>query len=139
MTPDLVIDASVAGGWLFGDEVSAYADAVLVAVADGGAMAPGLWPYEVANMLALAERRGRMTADEVSRAARWLEALQVRVEPAHPLRTIPGLTATAREHGLSAYDAAYLDLAVRTRSRLATLDGALRQAAARAGIDAFEA
>jgi predicted nucleic acid-binding protein len=102
-------------------------------------MAPGLWPYEVANMLALAERRGRMTADQVWRAARWLEALQVRVEPAHPMRAIPGLTAVAREHGLSAYDAAYLDLAARTRSHLATLDGALRQSAARAGVDVFDA
>lgn len=138
MRPGLVIDASVSGGWLFGDEVSAYADAVLSTVTDTGAMAPCLWPYEIANMLAQAERRGRMTVDEVSQAARWIEALRVEVEPAHPTRALPVLTRTAREHGLSAYDASYLDLAVRTRSSLATLDATLRQAAARAGVPIFD-
>ena len=137
MSSALVIDASVSGGWLFGDEISTYSDAVLATVTATSALAPSLWPYEIANILALAERRGRVTHEDVSQASRWLDALRVEIVPGPPRGALSALTHLAREHGLSAYDASYLELAIRSRSMLATLDQALRDAAVRAGVPLF--
>ena len=135
--PELVVDASIAGGWFIRDETSEYADATLRMVTDHGAHVPSLWLCEVANLLAVAERRERATADVVTAALRYLAALDVVVDVPRGLAGSPALTYLAREHGLTAYDAAYLELAMRTRSMLATRDGDLRRAAQRAGVPLF--
>lgn len=135
--PGLVVDASVAGGWFIGDEVSELADAALDFVVESGALVPGLWPYEIANMLVVAERRQRATTDEVSEALRFLGGLRLSVDSAHVPDVLPTLALLAREHRLTAYDASYLELAIRTRSVLATHDTALRRAAARAAVPLF--
>ena len=130
----LVIDASVVGSWFFRDEVSSLADAALRAASDGGVAVPSVWPYEVANMFATAERRGRIDAEDVATALMAIRALPVDVHQPHAARALPGLVLVAREYRLTAYAAAYLELATRTRSALATLDSALGQAATRAGV-----
>lgn len=133
----LVVDASVAGGWFIGDESSSYTDAALAVVADSGAHAPGIWPYEIANMLAVAERRERATPQDVSEALRLLSALPVAIDSPHAMSALPRLLRLARDYGLTAYDAAYLDLALRTGSALATRDAELRRAAEQAGVSLF--
>ena len=135
--PGLVVDASVAGCWFIGDEASAYADAALAVVADTGARVPGLWPYEIANMLAVAERRARATAADVSRALSLLAALPLAIDAPRSVGSLPSLMRVARDHGLTAYDASYLELAGRTGSMLATRDRALRGAATQAGVLLF--
>ncbi|MGR0221064.1 type II toxin-antitoxin system VapC family toxin [Agromyces sp. ZXT2-6] len=98
---------------------------------EGGGIVPVTWEYEVANVLALAERRGRLTEAESARRSTLLRAL-----PIHVVRDLdPGaLLDTARRHVLSAYDAAYLLVAEREGLPLATRDSALSSAANAAGI-----
>lgn len=136
---DLVVDASVAGAWFIEDEASELADAALDIAASRGALVSGLWPYEMANLLAIAERRGRATADQVSTALEFLSALPVKVALPNGLGGLGALTVLAREHRLTAYDASYLELAMRTSADLATHDAALRQAAKRVGVPLFSA
>ena len=133
----LVLDPSVVAGWYIGDESSPYTRAALAAVAADGAVVPSLWPYEVTNLFLMAERRGRIGTEDVSLALESLAALAIDVRVAMATGAAQGLARIAREHRLSAYDAAYLELAVRTQSTMATLDTALREAAGRVGVPLF--
>lgn len=134
----LVVDASVALAWALPDESSAYADAVLAVVERDGLRVPELWAREVANGLAVAYLRKRITsADEIAFLAA-LSHLSIDVEEAaSALTVVRDGTAAAMRYGLTAYDAAYLDLASREKLTLATLDTAMRQAAEQAGIAIF--
>ncbi|HMS89710.1 MAG TPA: type II toxin-antitoxin system VapC family toxin [Acidimicrobiales bacterium] len=127
-----VVDTSVAMAWVFEDEATPATDALLERLRDGSAVVPSLWRFEVANVLAVAERRGRITEAQSVRFSRLLGALPIDVDddPA----TLQELVHTARHHGLSAYDASYLLLALRLGAPLATLDGRLRDAAKTAGV-----
>ena len=133
----LVLDPSVVAGWFIGDESSSFTQAALAAVAASGALVPSLWPYEVTNMFLMAERRGRISAEDVSLALESLAALPIDVRPTSATRDTAALVRIAREYRLSAYDASYLEVALRSRSSLATLDLALRRAAERAGVGLF--
>ena len=135
----IVLDSSVVAAWYIGAESSPYALAVRAAVAVEGALVPSLWPYEVTNMLLVAERRGRISAADVPQALNALAALPIDVRPAMSRHAATGLARIASDYRLSAYDASYLDTAVRTGSSLATLDHALTRAARRAGIPLFPA
>lgn len=134
---DLVVDTSLTLAWYLEDEQDSYADAVLGALADREAVVPPLWPYEVANGLWIAERRGRTTAARVQRILALLEPLPIRIDLAAPDRARGEVLALARQEGLTCYDAAYLDLAIRDGIPLATLDQQLRAAAARVGVPEF--
>jgi predicted nucleic acid-binding protein len=130
----IVVDASIALAWCLSDEEDELAERVLVQVASDGGIAPAHWPLEVANGLLAAERRGRLEVTDSDRARRLLADLQIEIIPIE-LSTAAGMVLdTARSHGLSAYDAAYLDLANFRRLALATLDTDLSRAAAAAGV-----
>ena len=127
-----VIDPSVALAWLLPDETNARADAVRVAV-EGGAEAwiPVHWWLEIGNGLLMAERRGRITAEQVVQALSLVNALPLE-EDEETAEQIPVRTLTlARQHGLTIYDAAYLELAQRRGAILATFDQQLLKAAAK--------
>ena len=130
-----VIDASVTLGWCFEDESSAEADRVLARLEQEEALAPAHWPLEVANALRTAERRGRMDAAELPRLRALLAALPVEVAPVELTTATGGVLEAARTYDLTAYDAAYLDLAAIRGLPLATVDARLRAACARAGVD----
>lgn len=132
-----VLDCSVTLAWCFEDEADRYAGRVLEALGARGAIVPALWPYEVANVLLVAERRRRLRRADSVRFLTLLAALPIEVDPPLGIEAIPGLGAIAREHRLSAYDAAYLDLAMRERLPLATRDSALGGAARAAAIARF--
>lgn len=135
----LVVDASVALAWALPDEISAYADAVLAMVETEGLYVPELWPREVANGLAIAHIRQRITvADEQSFIAA-ISTLTIRVEQPGAIDVIREGTAAARNLGLTAYDAAYVELAMREGLQLATLDSRMRDAAINAGVSVFDA
>jgi len=132
-----VLDASVALGWTLDNPVPPSATRAKLGLLSGTrAVIPALWHLEIANGLAVAERRGILTSSDVTLALQQLEQLcaqALEIEPdIVPMRQ--ALT-TARTYRLSAYDAVYLDLAVRARLPLATLDFALRKAATRAGVE----
>jgi predicted nucleic acid-binding protein len=134
----LVVDASVALAWALPDESSAYADAVLAVVERDGLRVPELWAREIANGLAVAYLRKRITSADEKAFLAALSHLRIEVvEPASALSAIRDGTAAAMRYGLTAYDAAYLDLASRERLTLATLDAAMRKSAEQSGIRIF--
>jgi predicted nucleic acid-binding protein len=134
----IVIDASVALAWCFPDEASDYADSVLVALEDRTAMVPAIWSVEITNALLVGERRKRIRQPEVRRFVDLLKGLRI-LEDGQPFAdTVSNILPLAREYELSAYDAAYLDVAVRHGAPLATLDAALQKANRAAGIKIFK-
>jgi predicted nucleic acid-binding protein len=94
---------------------------------------PDLWYYEVCNALITAERRRRASAQVVSGRVGDIERLAAFLEvgPTTP----SALVAAARQSGLTAYDAAYFELALRRNLPLATLDRKMRAAAQKAGVE----
>ncbi|MBX9624519.1 MAG: type II toxin-antitoxin system VapC family toxin [Gemmataceae bacterium] len=136
--PAFVLDGSVALAWFFEDEDSAYADSVQDAFAAGASAAvPVLWPFEVANSLLVGERRKRVTAEKTARFVALLGTLAIRADDESASRVWTDTIALARRHGLTVYDAAYLELAVRLAAPLATLDKQLLAAAPAANVPIF--
>jgi predicted nucleic acid-binding protein len=129
-----VLDASATFPWLFEDEASPEADRLLDLVTEHGAVVPSLWYLECANGLAMAERRGRIDSEGIARAIGLLRRLPLEVDDAAPSRAFNSVLALARAQGLTAYDAGYLDLALRRSLPLVTDDGPLRAAADAVGV-----
>ncbi|MCS7240927.1 MAG: type II toxin-antitoxin system VapC family toxin, partial [Candidatus Bipolaricaulota bacterium] len=96
------------------------------------------WAFEVANALLVAERRGRLKRAEVEQFVGFLRELPIVVETEVPERILGEVLALAREENLAVYDATYLDLAMRLGVPLATLDGALKAAVGRVGVEVFQ-
>ena len=129
-----VIDASVALSWCFLDEQVTAADEALGRLVRDDAVAPSIWALEVANGLRTAERRGRLGLADLPRVRALLLALPVQVEVVELGAALGAVTEIARSLDLTAYDAAYLELAARRRIPLATVDERLRRAAVVAGV-----
>ena len=133
-----VLDASTALAWCFRDEEDAVAVRALDRLAESDAWVPAIWSLEVANGLLTAERRKRITAAAASSAMRLLLSLPIISDPAERSRDFEASWRLARTHGLSAYDGAYLELAIRLGVPLVTLDEKLRAAALAEGLQAFD-
>jgi predicted nucleic acid-binding protein len=134
----LVVDASVVLAWALPDESSTYADAALTVVERDGLHVPELWAREVGNGLVVAHLRNRITSADVDVFLAALARLSIVVEQTvPPLTLIRDATAAAVRYGLTAYDVAYVDLALRKNLALATLDKAMRKAAAQHGVAIF--
>ena len=129
-----VLDASSAFPWVFADEATPEADALLDCIGQAGAVVPALWHIEIANRLGMAQRRGRLTPARALEAIDLLLALRLEVDDAPPSRALGPVLDFMRVHGLTAYDAVCLDLAVRRSLPLATHDKALQAAARLAGV-----
>lgn len=130
----LVLDCSVALAWLLPDEHSAPVDAVMDRVAASRAWVPGLWRLEVANSLQTAVRRGRISAEFRDASLSDLSLLTIRVDPDTSSFSWSDTLHLADTHGLTLYDAAYLELAKRLGLPLASLDSALRTAASACNV-----
>lgn len=130
----LVLDASLALSWALPDESSKYCDGILDRVAASGALVPGLWPYEMANGLLMAQKRGRYSTAQRVVFVEELLRLPIEVEALGAREILAGQAALAERYRLTAYDAAYLDLALRRGMPLATQDKAMKAAAVKAGV-----
>jgi predicted nucleic acid-binding protein len=132
-----VLDASVALRWFLDHPVPAYANRVKQSFLTGlRAVVPALWHLEMSNGLVVAERRSILTSADVDQAAIDIEQLLAQaVDTESDVVSVRQARTMARAFQLSAYDAAYLDLARRERLPLATLDDKLRAAAGRAGVE----
>jgi predicted nucleic acid-binding protein len=130
----VVIDASVALAWCFPDEASTYADGILATLKGHDIFVPAVWGLEMANAMLVGERRKRLNQPEILRFLALLEGLSIHQDDQVVSASVRNVLPLARRFGLSAYDAAYLELAVRYDAPLATLDGDLQKAAKRAGI-----
>jgi len=124
--------------WCFADEATKYSRAVLTALGTTYVVVPALWPFEVANGLAIAERRKRITQERIAGFLETLRRLPIQVERREALWVWQAVLRLAREHRPTAYDAAYLDLANREQLSLATLDHDLQDACRRLGIAVVE-
>lgn len=128
----LVLDCSVSLAWFLEDERNAFSDGILRATETTDTWVPAIWPLEFANGLLMAERRRRITRD--SRLDALKRALLPGLRIDAPAPDLHAISALAERHGLSTYDASYLELAIRQGCTLATFDPALAQAAAAEGV-----
>jgi predicted nucleic acid-binding protein len=132
--PTLIIDCSVTMAWCFSDEFTAAIGDVQSQLASEAAIVPAHWPLEVANVLVIAEKRQRISNSDATHFVRLLAALDIRIDEDSPGRAFDHVLPLARSQSLTSYDAAYLDLALRTQLPLATLDDELRRAATGLGV-----
>ncbi len=139
---NFVLDASVAMCWLFLDGKPVgrgYALNVLAAMKreDTRALVPATWALEVSNVIARAEARGLVREVQCEAFLEMLEAIDIAADPATVSRALSDTLQIARRYRLSAYDASYLELAMREGLPLATLDEDLQKAARKAGVKRF--
>jgi predicted nucleic acid-binding protein len=125
-----VIDASVVASWCFPDESSAAATRAFERISRETAFVPAHWWFELRNVLLVGERRQRLDALQVDRFLQLVGELPIEIDRSPDEKTI---FALARRHGLTFYDAAYLELALRYEA-LASLDDDLLRAAERERI-----
>ena len=134
MRPALVLDASVVLSWCFDDEATAATREVLRRLQTESAVAPSLLFLEIANVVALAERRKRITTSRVSEFVELIDRLAIEIGEQTSSRALHDVLNLARGEALTAYDASYLELAMRLGLPLASKDVSLRQAATRLGV-----
>ena len=135
-----VLDNSVTMRWLFGDgkpQELAYAGRVLDAMQDVKVLVPMTWGLEVANVIAKAEAKALVTEARSGAFLEMLEEVEIEVDTATFAHALSTTLQLARRYKLSAYDASYLELALRTGLPLATLDDDLQKAAKKAGVKKF--
>lgn len=124
-----VLDCSVTMAWMFRDEATSATGRLRDALGNDRALVPALWATETANALLVATRRRRVDAEEWPRLRMQLDALPIDVDPISMTQAWGPVLDLAATHDLTAYDATYLELAMRRGLPLATLDRALRAAA----------
>jgi predicted nucleic acid-binding protein len=129
----LVLDSSVCLSWFFPDERTSFTDTALDVAAKEECWVPSLWRLEFSNALLVAERRRRLTHAERLQMLDEASRLTLRVDThVHDLRQLSSL---ASQHGLSTYDATYLELALRLGASMITLDKELATAGNAAGLE----
>lgn len=130
-----VLDCSVTMAWCFEDESNATSDKILASLKESKAMVPSIWPLEVINVLRVGERKKRLSASQSNTFINLLRGLPIEVDM-NPI-DLPNqsILEISREYSISAYDAAYLELALRKNLPLVSFDKILCEAAKNAGIE----
>ena len=139
-----VLDASVTMCWLFNDGKTTdrtYASNVLNALKQEhtAALVPATWGLEISNVIAKAEIKGLVTEAQSEAFLEMLAGVDIRVDAATFPMALSATLQIARRHRLSAYDASYLELAMREGLTMATLDQDLQKAAGKSGVKRFAA
>ena len=137
---NFVLGNSVTMRWFFGDgnqQELAYAGKVLDAMKVATAIVPTTWGLEVANVIAKAEAKALVTEARSGVFLEMLDGVSIEVDAATFAHALESTLQLARRYKLSAYDASYLELALRRGIALATLDGDLQKAAKKAGVKKF--
>jgi predicted nucleic acid-binding protein len=135
LNPAFVADASVAMSWVIPSQSSAATDSLLDQVMSGSGIAvPSLWLYEVANSLVVLLRRKKILQEDYLAARALFSGLRSSIDDEGAHFTASRIADLALDRGLSVYDAAYLELAIRKRLALASRDAELNRAATRCGV-----
>lgn len=129
MSSGAVLDCSVAMTWCFHEEITPATRDVLDIAGTTGVVVPALWEFEIANVMIMAERKKRLSISDIQRFCQRLSNLKIERDLASSTRGLSTVLEVARKYKLTAYDAAYLELAKRLDLPLATLDNELRLAA----------
>lgn len=135
-----VLDNSVSMRWLFADgkpQDIAYAGGVLDAMQDVSAIVPATWGLEVANVIARAEVKSQVTKAQSQAFLELVESVTIEEDTATFARALSDTLHLARRYSISAYDASYLELALRLGLPIASLDASLLKAAIKAGVKKF--
>lgn len=132
---NLVLDCSIAMTWCFEDEVTEFTDSLLELLVEGSAKVPSIWPLEVANVLAISERKGRTNQAKITQFLQLLGDLPIKVDAKTGEKAFTDVLTLSRTNRLTAYDAAYLELALREGLPVATLDEELKRVARKLGVD----
>ncbi|SRR5271166_5592090 len=130
----IVLDSSITLAWVYAEETTDVVLRLFDLVMTSGAWVPGLWRWEVANVLQMNVRRDRHAGDFRDKALSDLALLPIQVDAEAQRQAWGETTSLAERHGLTVYDASYLEIASRRGIPLATLDRQLRAAAAGAGV-----
>lgn len=131
---EFVLDCSAALPWVFANEITPATEALLDDLVNGGrAWVPALWHLELANVMLGAQRRGKIDKAGVEKYMATLKTLDIEVDDETMSVAWSKTLALGESYGLTAYDAAYLELALRKGLPLASLDVPLRQACTKAG------
>ena len=131
-----VVDASVVLTWCFPEENSTLAHRVAQMFKEGdSAIAPSFWPHEVLNALLVGEKRKRISDDLIRTFLTDLATLPIVLQELQPNEVFDRIQSLSRQHRLTAYDAAYLDLAQAHDLPMATLDEDLMRACAKTGVE----
>jgi len=131
----LVLDASMTLAWIYLDETTEAVVQAFEALREDGAWVPALWRLEVANVLQMNVNRRRHRATFRNAALAELALLPIHRDGDTDRHAWGETLRLAERHGLTVYDAAYLELALRRKIALATLDRQLRAAAANHGVE----
>lgn len=126
-----MLDASAAIAWLLGEN-DTLARRVALRAVDSILLVPAIWHAEMANALLQAQRRGRISPAQARQALALIAELKIETD--YPAPDAERTHAIARDSGLTAYDALYLELAIRKRRPLGTNDAALASAARKSGV-----
>lgn len=129
-----VVDASVAMAWCFLDEATTATRTLYQELSKATLTVPAWWTIELSNVLYLAEKKGRIPTDRVAEFILFVNGLQLEIDSLPPEHAFSHLLPLCRSHGLTSYDAIYLELAERRNLPLATLDEPLRKAAKKMGV-----
>lgn len=129
-----VLDCSLAIAWCFKDETTQPVRDAMDRVSEVGAIVPNLWRLEVGNALRTGMRRGQLTSSERDALMERFSEMAISVDPDTDRRVWPEAIRLSDLHGLTVYDACYLELALRRRLPLASLDRALCDAACREAV-----
>ncbi|MEB3172360.1 MAG: type II toxin-antitoxin system VapC family toxin [Cyanobacteriota bacterium] len=130
----LVVDSSALCALCFDDETTPESELLLQALEGGGVWAPGLLLWEVANVLLMAQRKGRLSHAERVEALQLIESLDIQLDAAAPAVVWHDVILLADQTGLTSYDAAYLELAMRLGTPLASRDKELQRCCDQLGV-----
>lgn len=134
-----MLDHSVSAAWCFEDQSTLYTETVLQSLIDGAdAFVPAIWQLEVVNSLVVAERRKKIGIEKSAQFVRDLRQFSITVDVDGLAQVFNGVLTQARLHQRSAYDASYLELAMRRGLPFATKDEPLRKAALNLGLELFQ-
>lgn len=135
MSAGWVIDSSVGMAWVHHDQATPETEKLLTEVEAGATVVvPGLWFLEIANGLLVLQRCKKLTGAERKSALDTLAGMNLTVDEEAPHVAFHRTSDLAEKHGLSIYDATYLEVALRRKLALASRDTALREAAKRCGL-----
>lgn len=135
-----VLDNTVTMTWCFTEEATNFTEALLSRLSNltDTALVPTLWLYEVVNVTELAVRKGRITEEKAHAFLESLADLPIEIENPTRAQIFVAVRELVRKHKLTAYDASYLELAIRHKLPIAASDNALIKAAKTAGVELVE-
>ena len=119
---DFVLDCSITLAWCFEDESNEYTDAILENLQDTTVIVPTIWPLEVANVLLLAKKKKRITEILAASFIDALSSLPIVIDHSTTSKAMHSIFELAGHTHLTIYEAAYLELAIREKIPLLTLD-----------------